>query len=58
MITPVAMNVAVATIERVEPRLIPHTPCPLVHPFPRAVPTPTEKSGEDCDREGPRRRAD
>src|SRR3546814_8757285 len=38
---PVAMNVRVATIERAERRLTPQTPCPLVQPLPRRVPTPT-----------------
>src|SRR5712691_1809974 len=38
---PVTRNVSVATIERAESRLIPHTPCPLVQPPPCAVPNPT-----------------
>ena len=41
VITPVAMKVSVATIERCEKRLIPHTPCPLVQPLPIRVPNPT-----------------
>lgn len=35
------MNTHVATIERTEKRPIPKTPCPLVHPEPIQVPTPT-----------------
>ena len=31
----------VASIERMDKRLIPHTPCPLVHPLPILVPIPT-----------------
>ena len=31
----------VAKIERKDKRLIPQIPCPLVHPFPILVPTPT-----------------
>src|SRR6266545_3609970 len=38
---PVTRNASVATIERTESRLIPHTPCPLVQPPPCAVPKPT-----------------
>ena len=30
-----------ASIDRFEKRLIPHIPCPLVHPLPIFVPTPT-----------------
>ena len=41
MITPVAIKVSVATIDRVEPRAIPQTPCPLVQPLPNRLPTPT-----------------
>src|SRR5262249_14010100 len=38
---PAAMNATVATIERFEPRAMPHTPWPLVPPPPMRVPTPT-----------------
>lgn len=38
---PVAMNVTVATMERPDIREIPHTPWPLVHPFPSTDPNPT-----------------
>lgn len=38
---PAAMKVAVATSERCEKRLTPHTPWPLVHPLPH--------SGADTD---------
>ncbi|GER04343.1 hypothetical protein JCM17846_20250 [Iodidimonas nitroreducens] len=38
---PVAMNRAVATIDRGERRDTPHTPWPLVHPDPKRVPKPT-----------------
>ena len=37
----VAMNTAVATSERGEPRPMPQTPWPLVQPAPRRVPKPT-----------------
>src|SRR5215831_13977641 len=37
----VAMNTIVATIERFEPRAMPHTPWPLVQPPPMRVPKPT-----------------
>ena len=40
---PAAMNAAVATIDRCDRRLTPHTPCPLVHPLPIRVPKPTSK---------------
>lgn len=36
-------NVAVATIDRIESRPIPHMPCPLVQPEPSLVPNPTSK---------------
>mmetsp|Transcript_14491 Transcript_14491/g.10446 ORF Transcript_14491/g.10446 Transcript_14491/m.10446 type:complete len:137 (-) Transcript_14491:13-423(-) len=35
------MKVQVPTKDRRDKREIPHTPCPLVHPFPSLVPTPT-----------------
>lgn len=35
------MKRIVATIDRIEKRLMPHTPCPLVHPLPIFVPIPT-----------------
>ena len=35
------INNTVAIMERIENRLIPHTPCPLVHPLPIFVPIPT-----------------
>lgn len=35
------MNVAVATNERGDSLEIPHTPWPLVHPFPNTEPNPT-----------------
>src|SRR5690606_8430588 len=38
---PVVMKVAVATIDRLESRPMPHTPWPLVQPLPRRVPKPT-----------------
>ncbi len=38
---PAAMKVAVATSERCEKRLTPHTPWPLVQPLPIRVPIPT-----------------
>src|SRR5260221_4203085 len=38
---PVAMNVATATKDRVEKRLRPHTPCPLVQPPLNVLPKPT-----------------
>ena len=38
-----SINKIVATIERMEKRLIPHTPCPLVHPLLIFVPMPTNK---------------
>lgn len=41
--TPVAINVPVAMIERPESREIPQTPCPLVQPFPRTDPKPTKR---------------
>jgi len=37
------MKVTVATSERIEPRAIPHTPCPLVQPDPYRVPIPTSR---------------
>ena len=37
------MKVRVATSERDEPRLSPHTPWPLVQPLPSAVPNPTSR---------------
>jgi len=37
------MNVNVATMERGESRLTPHTPCPLVQPLPRLAPKPTRR---------------
>jgi len=40
-IAPLVTKVAVATIDRGESRLMPHTPCPLVHPLPSLVPKPT-----------------
>ena len=43
MITPVIIKVIVATTDLNENLLIPHTPCPLVQPFPILVPTPTSK---------------
>ena len=43
MAKPAAMNVSVATIERAEKRLMPHTPWPLVQPLPRRVPIPTSR---------------
>ena len=39
----VAMKTAVAASERGEPRPMPQTPCPLVHPAPRRVPNPTRR---------------
>ena len=38
---PLMMKVTVARMERIEPRPIPQTPCPLVHPPPMRVPKPT-----------------
>ena len=35
------INNTVAARERIENLLIPHTPCPLVHPLPILVPIPT-----------------
>ena len=35
------INKIVARMERIENRLIPHTPCPLVHPLLILVPMPT-----------------
>jgi hypothetical protein len=35
------IKVAVAARLLLDSRAIPQTPCPLVHPFPRRVPTPT-----------------
>ena len=35
------INTTVAIIDRIENRLIPHTPCPLVQPLPILVPIPT-----------------
>ena len=35
------INTTVAIIDRIENRLIPHTPWPLVHPLPILVPIPT-----------------
>ena len=35
------MKRIVATIDLIEKRLMPHTPCPLVHPLPIFVPIPT-----------------
>ena len=34
---------SVAAMPRREPRAMPQTPCPLVQPFPSAVPKPTSK---------------
>jgi hypothetical protein len=42
-IAPVVMNVSVAASDRPDMRLRPQTPCPLVQPLPRRVPTPTSK---------------
>ena len=39
--TPVIIKVTVAMIDLKENLLIPHTPWPLVQPFPILVPTPT-----------------
>lgn len=39
---PVAINVTVAMIERFDSLEMPHTPCPLVQPFPRTDPNPTK----------------
>jgi hypothetical protein len=33
----------VAAIDRADPREIPHTPWPLVQPFPMTAPNPTSK---------------
>lgn len=35
------MKTPTATYDRIDNRGNPHTPCPLVHPFPRQVPAPT-----------------
>ena len=40
---PAAMNVIVATKDRIESREIPHTPCPEVQPLPHTEPKPTRK---------------
>lgn len=40
---PVVMKVRTATAPRLERRDKPHTPCPLVHPFPKRVPNPTRR---------------
>src|SRR5215471_4855418 len=40
---PTNMNVPVATIDRSDRRLIPQTPCPLVHPPETLVPHPTKR---------------
>lgn len=40
---PKVINVTVATIERFDSRLMPHTPWPLVHPPPSWVPKPTRR---------------
>ena len=47
------MNVSVATIERRLNRLIPHTPCPEVHPPPRRVPNPTSPPATAITHQGP-----
>ena len=40
-IIPAKINTIVAMIDRADKRLMPHTPCPLVHPPLSAVPKPT-----------------
>ena len=40
---PAAMKVAVATSERCDNRLTPHTPWPLVQPLPIRAPMPTRR---------------
>lgn len=39
---PVIINVAVAIKDRIDRRALPQTPCPLVHPLPSCVPSPTK----------------
>lgn len=39
---PIPMNVHTATIDLIDNLGNPHTPCPLVHPFPIFVPKPTK----------------
>ena len=39
---PVVINAATATIDLSDSLGNPHTPCPLVHPFPNLVPNPTK----------------
>ena len=40
---PASINVIVAITERIDRRLIPQIPCPLVQPEPKRVPKPTKR---------------
>ena len=46
VIKPFNINVIVATNDRIDARDNPHTPWPLVHPFPRTTPNPTRRPAE------------